>query len=96
MEEPLLSGASLVAELNRLERSSQQSQGLENYQDAFAWTVACIKARCSWPLLAPAGITVHHKDGGGLEFELDKFVEDEDSLQEDGVIGRHPANLFLA
>lgn len=95
MEEPLLSGKSLVAELNRLERMTQQSNGVENYEAAAAWVISCIKAQRSWPLLAPAVITVRHGDTGGLRFDLDKSPDGADLLSEDGVDGRHPVTLFL-
>jgi hypothetical protein len=89
MEPVLLSGESPVVKLDWL----RKGEG-ENYDDAFEWTVTCIKAQKGWPLYAPAFIIVHRRQGEtALEYELVESLED--TLREDGMPGVHPQYLSL-
>jgi hypothetical protein len=93
MEEPLVAGAGVSAKLDWMASAGGSAQQTDNYEAAFAWAVACIKAQKGWPLLAPAEIKVLHQ-GAALEYKLEQSLED--SLGDDGHPRRHPYDLFLA
>jgi hypothetical protein len=90
MEGTLLRGGDPIDKLDWLGSSERLS---ENYEAAFNWTVACIKAQKGWPLLAPAQITVRY-GAAGIEYELEMALED--FLGNDRYPRRHPRDLSLA